>query len=436
MKSVDKNDLFAVLSDWNPWRQGLRTGTERTSYLERMSLLMETNQILVVTGPRRAGKSFLMRQYAARLIRSGVAVSRILMVNLEDPRLGKLTAESLESIYRTYLEFLNPAGKPFIFFDEIQEVEGWEKWVMTMHDLGKARFVVSGSNAKLLSKELGTLLTGRHVTLPVYPLSYAELEVFQNGGQKGGEDDEMHRSRRLREALEWGGFPEVFQTPLDAKKTLLLQYFDDVLNKDLIRRQKIRKAESLRGLARYYFTNIACPITFNAVERFLKITAGTAEKFSSYFEDAYLFFFLKRFSFKVKEQEKSPRKVYAVDTGLANAVGFRTGPNTGRLAENWVFLELLKRRKEAQDFEIYYWKDPQHREVDFVIKRGNRAMELIQVCWDTSQPDTKRREVASLLKGMEELKIAEATILTESEEATEEIKGKSIRFMPLWKWLR
>jgi len=149
----------------------------------------------------------------------------------------------------------------------------------------------------------------------------------------------------------------------------------------------------------------------------------------------YLIFFLKRFSFKVREQEKSPRKVYSIDTGLCNAVGFRFSENIGKLVENIVFLELRRRQALHPEMEMYYWKDEHHREVDFVVKQGKNVGELIQVCWNLNDPKTKNREIRSLAKAMDELNKNEATIITEEYEAVEDVKGKKITYAPLWRWL-
>lgn len=156
---------------------------------------------------------------------------------------------------------------------------------------------------------------------------------------------------------------------LQKKSQILLNYFEDILNKDVIKRFKIRKIEQLNNLAKFYLSNISSLVTFSSLEKSLKFSADTIEKFSGYLEDAYILFFLKRFSFKIKEQQKSPRKVYAVDTGLANTIGFRFTQNLGRLDENLVFLELKRKEILQPQLELYYWKDVHHREVDFLIKK-------------------------------------------------------------------
>ena len=221
----------------------------------------------------------------------------------------------------------------------------------------------------------------------------------------------------------------------DLKKETLLNYFEDIINKDLLRRFRIRKAEGLKALVKFYLSNPSAHVTFTSLAKSLKISQESVEKFSGYLEQAYAISFLKRFSFKVKEQEKSPRKVYAVDTGLCNAVGFRFNENSGKLAENVVFLELKRRRLASPEFEIFYWKDDQHREVDFVIKEGLKVTGLIQVCWDTTALKTREREIKGLLKALTAFKLNKALVITDDEESEEKVKDAIIKFVPLWKWL-
>lgn len=435
---MNKNEIIEILQDWNFWKKDLEVGIERTVYLDKLKSFLKTGQIVTITGARRAGKSFLMRQLIRSLISEGVNRSNILMVNFEDPRFTELDAKTLQRLYGVYLEFLNPEGEVFIFLDEVQEVFEWERWVRAIHELNKARLVVSGSNAKLLDKELSTLLTGIHIDLVVFPLSFKEYLAFNRIDLKDRLDFVSKRVEIegfFRKYFEWGSFPEVVLLSSE-RKQILLHYFDDIINKDLIRRYRIRKSESLNSLARFYLANISSSITFNSLEKFLDISADTVEKFSCYLEDAYLLFFLKRFSFKVKEQEKSPRKVYAIDTGLANTIGFRFSQNLGRLAENIVFLELVRRRVlEKNDLELYYWKDPQHREVDFVVKESLNVTQVLQVCWEINRPETKIREIKALLKAMEKLKLNEGFVITQDLEKEESIRDKKIRYVPLWRWL-
>jgi len=433
---MDKNEIIKILEDWNFWRRGLDSGIKRPFYIDKLTKLLQTNQILIITGARRSGKSFIMRQLAKELTMEGVESNNILMVNFEDPRFTELNAKTLQNIYETYLEFLNPSGQPYIFLDEVQEVKEWEKWVRTVHELRKAKIVISGSNAKLLSGELATLLTGRHLDLTIFPLSFEEYIIFNNISIKDQIDiinRHIEIKGLIKKYLEFGSFPEVVLT--EGKNQILLNYFEDILNKDIIRRFRIRKAEKLKSLAKFYLANISSPITFSSMEKFLETSADTIEKFSSYLETSYLVFFLKKFSFKVKEQEKSPRKVYAIDTGLANTVGFRFSENIGKVAENIVFLALKRKQATNPYLELYYWKDVHHHEVDFVVKEGLKIDSLIQVCWELNRLETKNRQVKVLIKAMDEFKLKEGLIITEEYEGKEKIKDKEIIYIPLWKWL-
>jgi len=433
---MNKNEIIKILYDWNFWDRDLDTGIKRYAYISKLFKYLETGLVCVITGPRRSGKSYIMRQTVKGLIDKGVNRNEILIINFEDPRFPKLDVSALHKIHEIYLEFLSPKGKPFILLDEVQEVDGWEKWVRTMRELKKATIVVSGSNAKLLSRELSTFLTGIHIDLTVYPLSFEEFLFFNNfkfENQLEVVTREVEIKSLLRKYLEFGSFPEVVLN--EQKKEILIRYFEDVINKDLIKRYKLRKTEEIKSLAKYYFTNISNLTTFNSLEKHLNVSADTIEKFSAYFEDAYILFLVKRFSYKIRQQDKSPKKVYCIDTGLANTVGFRFTENSGRLAENIVFLKLKEQMLNNPDLEIFYWKDEHHREADFVIKERLKIKQLIQVCWNIEDDRTRKREVSSLVKAMDEFKLKEGMIITEDFESEEKFKGKKIKFIPLWKWL-
>lgn len=434
---MDKNEIFYILNDWNDWQSQQDVGTIRTTYLNRLEdFITGSNQVITITGARRAGKSYIMRQMARRLSEKGMNKKNILFVNFEDPRFLSLDTKLLTQIYDVYREFLSPTDTPYIFLDEIQDVVGWEKWVRTMHELKKVKMIVSGSNAHLLSRELGTLLTGRHLDITIFPLSFTEYLMFNNLEAKTPFDIYRRKTEIngfLRRYMEGGSFPEV---ALSAKKTeILLNYFDDILTKDLLKRFRVRKGQAMKALIKYYLSNAGNLITFSSAEKYLEISADTIERFSGYLEDVYLVFLLKRFSFKVKEQEKSPRKIYAIDTGLCNSLGFRFSENIGRLAENIAYLALKRRQALDSKIEIFYWKDIQHREVDFVIKEGLKVTNLVQVCWNLRDEKTKKRELCSLQKAMKELGVENATIITEDGEGEEKLNSYTVKTVPLWKWL-
>ncbi len=433
---MDKNEIIKILEDWNFWSKELNTGINRDLYLDVLKKMLAGEQIKVITGARRSGKSFIMRQLAKYLIGGSVGKSNILIVNFEDPRFVALDAKLLGQIFETYLEYQSPRGKIYVFLDEVQEIQKWEKWVRTAQELGKANMIVSGSNSKLLSGELATVLTGRHLDATVLPLSWAEFLKFKNLQIKDNFElakNEIKIQTLFAEFMELGSFPLVVLE--EDKEKIILAYFDDVVSKDLIKRYKIRKSEEIKSLIKFYLSNTSSQITFTSTGKFLNMSALSAKRFSAYLEASYLVFFVKRFSFKFKEQERSPRKVYAVDTGLANVVGFRFSGNLGKLAENAVFLELKRRSYFDPRMEIYYWKSRAQEEVDFLVKENAGITQLIQVCWDVQDINTKKRETKALVKAMEEFGLETGLVITQSFEAEENFNGKKIKYATLSKWL-
>ena len=432
---MDKKELIEILQEWNFWKKELDAGKERELYLEKCLRFLNVNVVVSIIGIRRSGKSYIMRQTIKKLIKKGTESKNILMVNFEDRRFAEFYPKFLDEIYETYIEFLKPDKEQFIFLDEIHNVPKWEKWVRTMHELGKGKIIISGSSSSLLTGELASILTGRHLDVFIFPLSFREFLHFKSIKIEDKLDliaKKIEIKRALSQYIEYGGFPEVVLS--NEKKQLLLTYFDDILTKDIEKRYKLKETEKLRALARFYLTNISNTITFNSIKQFLDTTTNTIQKFSSYLEEVNMLFFVKRFSFKVKEQEKSARKLYAADVGLANAVGFRFSSNLGRIAENLVAIEL-RREERLGNMEIYYWQDIQKREVDFIVKKEQKIRQLIQVCWNINEYKTKEREIKALLKASKELKCANLLVITENYETEEKIDSKKVKYIPLWKWL-
>lgn len=231
----------------------------------------------------------------------------------------------------------------------------------------------------------------------------------------------------LDEYIEYGGFPEVVLK--DSKSDILKTYYNDIITKDIVERHKIREIRKLMSMGAFYLSNISKPVTFNSVRKFLNMPLATVERYSYYLSESYLIFFVKRYHPSLKEQEKAPRKVYCIDTGLSNVLGFKSSRNHGRIMENIVFLELKNRGKD-----ILYWADA-NCEADFVIRENHEIKEMIQVCYDIKEFDTKQREIKALLKGMSAFGLTEGLIITYNYEGSENIDGKRIVFTPLWKWL-
>ena len=429
---MEKSRLIEILSDWNFWEKEINAGIERKTYVEKVKNALKSGQVATIVGARRSGKSTIMKQYLKEMVKSGLNKKNTLFVNFEDPRFGaELSLDLMQQIYDAYIEFLGPEGKPYVFLDEVQHIKGWEKFARALHERDAANLIVSGSSSKLLSEEFGTALTGRHITIHVFPLNFPEFLVFKGIEIKSKVDMISKRHvlmRLLREYMEYGAFPKVVLS--EEKNPILRDYYDDILSKDIIVKHSIKSQEKLIALSKYYITNISSPVSFNSIKGFLDIPINTVERFSYYLSYSYLFFFVKKHAYSLKEQEKNPRKVYCIDAGLRNAISFRFSEDAGKLAENIVFLELTRRGQE-----IYYWKDERQRETDFVIKKGQKIERAIQVCWSFDDAKTKKREIEGLAKAMDEFGLEKGFVITGEFEGEDVMDGRKIVYVPLWKWL-
>jgi len=396
--------------------------------------------IVSLIGVRRSGKSVLMRQIAKKLMENGIAnKNEILIVNFEDKRIVERDLKLIDDFFNAYMEEIRPLRKPIVFLDEVTKIPQWEKWVRTMHELNKAKILISGSTSQLTKGELATLLTGRHIDIIVFPLSFNEFLQFKNIQIKNKLEalaKESEIKALLREYIRFGGFPEVVLTKdEEVKRTILLTYFDDIIEKDVVERYKIRKTEKLKMLAKFYLSNISSPTTFSSLEQFLNMNSVTIEKFSYLLEEAFLIFFAKIFHPSVKKQEKVARKVYCIDVGLSNAIGFKIEESIGKLMENVVAIEL-KRRNPL--LEIYYWKEygkAEGKEVDFVVRENFNVKQLIQVTYASNRNEVEKRKIEALIKASDLLKCNDLLIITWDSADIVEISNKKIKFVPLWRWL-
>jgi hypothetical protein len=432
MMNLSQDKIIEILLDANFWREDRFCGVERGPYLERIFHLAQDGLAVSLIGPRRSGKSTIMNQLIRRLIAQGVPRQNTLYVNYEDPRFfGELTPEFMNRLFDAYLTFLKPEGKRYLFLDEVQNVRGWERFVRQMIDQGERQIFITGSSSKLLSRELGTLLTGRHLDTAIYPLNFSEFLSF--GGTVYGDRLDMIRQKedirgKIREFIQWGGFPAVVLGM--NKQEILLGYAGDILTRDIVERFSIAKVDNLRTLCKYYMTNVASLISYNSIKSFLNMPVDTIERWSDYLHQAFLFFFVRRFSYSLKEQEKNLRKVYCIDTGIRNAVSFRFTEDLGKLMENLVFLKFIH-----SGADVFYWKDAQGYEVDFVTMEQGKIRDICQVSYDVSEAKTKQREVRSLLRALTFFNLKEGMVVTEDLESEESVNGYLIRYVPLWKFL-
>lgn len=420
------------LNEWNSWWENKELikdlrGRHRPKY-DLLINSLDIKEITIITGVRRAGKSTLMYQMIYNLLEKGINPIQILFINLEDK---KLTEDSLEDIYLSYRENINPDKKAYIFLDEIHKKQGWESWIRKKYDLKtNDKFVISGSCSYLLKKEYSTLLTGRNLAFDVFPLSFEEFLLFKeinlnkNNLKKGIilEKTKLSILRNLKEYLNIGGFPEIVFKQKEYKMKVLKQYFDDILFKDIIDRYNLN-SQKTNDLALFLITNFTSLISLRNIRNSLKISYDTTKNYLSHYEDVFLFFKINYFSYSLKEQKSVAPKIYCIDNGLRNAVSFKFSKDEGKLAENLVFIELKRRDKE-----IYYWKNPK-QEVDFIVKNKNQNLTAINVSYTN---EIKEREV----KGLSEFKkffkkCSKLILLTKDLEK----KEKGIHFIPLWKWL-
>jgi hypothetical protein len=425
-------ELLDIISELNFWYKEPDTGIERSELKEVTPLVAMKETAVILLGVRRAGKTYLTRQILKQKKKE-----QTVYINFEDKKLEPyLNSDILDNLYETYRHYINKNDFVYIVLDEVHHVEGWEKWIRIMLEKKeKVKIIVTGSGSKLLTPNLGSVLTGRKVTYRLFPLSLEDFLKFKGIDKKYFPKKET--ASLLREYLEFGSFPLVVLNENPGQKKLWLEeVYDDIITKDIMFKYRLREENVLRKVAYLVVNNFSNYVSIRKIKNSLKsvmqleISPSTLNYYLEYFEKSSLFIFLSIFSYNIKDQMQYPRKVYCIDTGIINALLPKFSENIGRFYENLVALDLKRKGKE-----VYYWKSSKHEEVDFVIKQGLKVKQLIQVCYDISDPDTKKREFKALLKASEELKCNNLLVITEDKEGIETIKKKKIKFIPLWKWL-
>ncbi|MEA2033532.1 MAG: ATP-binding protein [Euryarchaeota archaeon] len=431
--------IRTILGEWK--------GRELPEVIERSVDLLDYShiepcKIIVITGFRRTGKTYLAYHLIKRLLEAeGKSREQVVYVNFEDERIPLETTfltTLLPTIKKTHTEQLE-----FLFLDEIQNIPNWSRWLRRVYDTEKIRFFVTGSSSKMSSREIPTELRGRFLEVKIFPLSFREFLQFKdiNINEETvaySEDEKAKLMGALREYLEFGGMPEVVLASEGEKSELIHSYYNTVVRRDIIERFKIRNEESLKALLRLLLNSTSYTISklYNNLKSLnYEVGKGTIQSYLSYIEDSYFIYSLPLFSFKIKNQLQYARKVYFIDTSFLNLLSARFTKNSGRLYENLVFIELKRRQANDPNLEIYYWRSAQKEEVDFVLKHGLKVEQLIQVCYDINDYDTKRRETKALLKASKELKCNNLFVITEDYDAFEEIKRKRIVYIPLWRWI-
>ena len=418
---MNRNVLASALKEQQQSFSDRDLGVEREA-LDELGQIIDTPQIIVISGLRRVGKSTLLAQIANKYLNDNYY-----FVNFEDERLLNFEVKDFDLLHETLIGLFGE--KKTFLFDEIQNVPEWERFVRRLHDQGY-KFIVTGSNASLLSQELGTRLTGRYLQVELFPFSFKEFLLFKKveiPDLKVLTTKEKGKLIKLsKDYVVSGGIPDSLKYPeLKIHKTL----YDDVLYRDIATRYKLDNVKSLKELTFYLVSNISTLISFNKLKELLKLgSVNTVKNYIDYLENSWLFFIVNKYAYSVKEQQIAAKKVYGIDTGLAISVGFSFSENSGKLMENVVYLKL---RREYQD--IYYYKTTSEYEVDFFL---TKIKSLIQVSQYFDAPETRERELRALISaGLEQKEVVNRMVITESDKQTLDREGVNIEVIPLYEWL-
>jgi uncharacterized protein len=420
--NIDYKELVPVIDFWH--KSLMKKDLFKREALNEINF--SSQEIVDVVGPRRSGKSSLFKLIIDQL----ALKDDFLYINFEDPFfIENNNVEILEKLIETYQLYFNSDLK-YLFFDEIQEVKNWEKGIRKLRDGTKYKIFITGSSSKLLSQELSSLITGRHTTIKMMPLNFREFLFFKNVKINSTKDIILKENiikKKFQEYIQQGGFPEVVKTD---NQELLKNYFYDFLQKDVIIRNQIRDKNSLEKMAVFLMTNSAKTISIASLKKAFNLSYETANNYLEYLKEAFLVFELKKFSFSLKKQSQAVPKIYSVDTGLAKEVSFSFSQDNGRILENIIFLNLIRRFDD-----IYYYTTDNNFEVDFLVREKNKNKYLIQVSWILGNQKTKERETRALNEAMKELKIKKSIIITNNQEEIIKTENGTIEVLPAWKWL-
>lgn len=379
--------------------------------------LLQSKQIKLITGPRRTGKST-----EALLMLRG---RNFAYLNFDDALLlGKWDESTvLEALQQVY------PGYEFLLLDEVQNLPKWDLWVSKLYRQG-INLVVTGSNAKLLSGEMATLLTGRYIQMEMLPFSLEEFFQWNKADLLAS----TPASETLKnDYLRNGGYPETVVSRTLAQ-SYLSTLFDSIVWKDVAQRHRVRKVDELNNVAIYLLSNFCNPVTANSLASDLGMASvATAKKYMGYLHEPYLYYYLPRYNNKLKLMLKAPQKVYVVDNGFVGAKAFNLSDNLGRLLENQVFTELLRRGYDIEK-SLFYYRSRNAKETDFVVRKGTQVERLIQVCYDLSSAHTLKREVDSIVECAGELNCRDLSIVTMNEERVIEKNGYAIKVVPITKF--
>lgn len=394
-------------------------------------------EILIITGIRRVGKSSLMKLVWDEFkSKQSLSDDQLLYFNFEDERLVGFDRKDFDKLLEAYYRLNSPsAGKKiFLFLDEVQNIKYWEKWLNRLFEEDKYKIFVTGSNATLLSSEMSSALTGRNIPVSLFPLSFYEYYVyFKNKALDAKSIYDLEQKVNIKKALieyvKLGGMPEYLKTE---SAELIQEYFRDILSRDIVNRYNIKYKRGLKELAQLLLSNIGQIYSMKNLSKTIEIkNIGTIKNYLQYFENSFLFFEVPLFSYSYKKQIYNPDKIYAIDVAFFHNIAFKISENAGSIYENIVFLQLIRNPYN----EVFYYKTKENFEIDFAVKRKNKIVSLVQVCYQLNNAKVIEREERALCAGMGELGIEEGIIINADIEKVEKRGNRKINYIPLWKWL-
>ena len=407
-QKVERNKLIQI--DYQP-----------RCYHEQVEKYLKSNLMKLITGPRRAGKSV----FSLLLLRG----KRFAYLNFDDDKLLKEFDEEhimqvLKEVYSDY---------DYLLLDEPQNLPNWDLWVSKLYRRGY-NLVITGSNSNLLSSEMASLLTGRYLSIEILPFSLREtLEYRKSNFNPALPEDKADFMLQVEDYFHYGGYPEIINNR-DITESYLKTLFDSIIMKDIVRRYKVRKVEELYQFATYMISIFTSPFTYSSITEELGFSSKTTvQKFCTYLKNCYLFFYLPRYNHKLKLMQKAPQKVYIVDNGFLSSSAFQISENKGRLLENLVLLEFIRRKYEIGK-NLFYYRNQSDKEVDFVVRENNVVRQLVQVCWDMSNPKTQKREIGSLMACAKDFPNGELFVITWNEQKEITMNAKIIHVIPYYKW--
>ncbi len=420
---MDKVVLKGIVLEQKKYLGTLDLGVPREALkvIENYARLPHT---VLISGMRRTGKSTLLAQIADRFYGRDVYY-----FNFEDERLLNFEPSDFNHLYEVFLELFGT--RKIFFFDEIQNAPKWELFIRRMQEAGN-KFFITGSNASLLSRELGTRLTGRNVVLELYPFSFREfLEMNKVQFEAPMLLETSGRAlvkKHFQDYLERGGVPEYckYRDPV-----VLKRIYDDILYRDIVSRHDIKEVKALRELGLYLLSNVTTMFSFNNLKQILGLgSMNTVRSYINYLEDSFLISMTNRFSYSLKKQFVANKKCYSIDNGLISAIAFQFSANRGKYLENLVFGELKRREQD-----VFYFQTKSKKAVDFLVKRGKKGLALIQVTESLAEPAVRKRETGALTEAINELGAVNVLILTRDTEEQFKIGKCRVKIQPVYQWL-